>query len=310
MSLPEAMRDLIPHPAPAETDPAAETARITQRSGTSFAAGMAILPKPRREGMRAVYAYCRLIDDIADGAFSPADKHAALDLWRAEIDALYGGAPVSAVGQALLAPVRAYALPREEFVLLIEGMEMDADGPIVGPSRARLSDYTRRVAGAVGALSIRIFGAWKGEVSDRFALALADAFQLTNILRDIEEDARIGRLYLPRELLEANGVSADDPGAAAAAEGLLGVCRTLGQEARSYYDEARRLAREHDRKALRPALLMMGAYEGYLDQMEKRAWRRDGGPIEQSKLEKLARGLRYAFAGPGPVRGVSEPAKA
>jgi phytoene synthase len=302
MSLPAPLLALTPHPVPSGVDASAEAERITQASGTSFAAGMAILPRPRREAMRAVYAYCRMIDDIADGDFAPALKREALDLWRGEIEALYAGRPVSAVGRALLEPVAAFDLPREEFILLLEGMEMDADGPVVAPSREQLSAYTRRVAGAVGVLSIRIFGAWRGEVSDRFALALADAFQLTNILRDIEEDAAIGRLYLPRELLQENGVPVDDPQAAASAPGLIGVCRSLGGDARRFYDEARRLAAEHERRALRPALLMMGAYEGYLDQMERRAWRRDAGPVTQSRFAKLMRGLRYAYAGPGPAR--------
>ncbi len=303
MSLPPALLALTPQPAGPHVDPVEEVTRITKASGTSFGAGMAILPKPRRDAMRAVYAFCRLVDDIADGDFPYTDKHQALDLWREEIEALYRGAPVSATGEALLEPVAAFALPKQEFHLMIDGMAMDADGPIVGPTRETLAAYTRRVAGSVGVLSIRIFGAWKGEVSDRFALALADAFQLTNILRDVQEDAAIGRLYLPRELLEAEGLPAGDPQAVAAARTLPAVCRTLGREARAFYDEARRLAAEHDRKALRPALLMMGAYEGYLDRMEQRGFSLAGRPVRQSKLEKLMRGLRYAFAGPGPARG-------
>ncbi|WP_448582965.1 squalene/phytoene synthase family protein [Thermaurantiacus sp.] len=285
-------------PQPAAGDPAALARAITKASGTSFGPGMAILPRARREAMHAVYAFCRMVDDIADGPFARADKHAALAAWRREIRALYAGNPASGIGHALLPGVRAFALPQAEFDLLIEGMAMDADGPIVAPLRATLKRYTRRVAGAVGALSIRIFGAFMGPISDRFALALGDAFQLTNILRDIEADAAIGRLYLPADLLEAHGIPMD-PARVAGHPALPALARELGAEARACYDEARRLAPAHSRLRLAPALVMMGAYEAYLDRMEALAWAR---PLPQpllGKRQKLVRGLACALFGPG-----------
>ena len=292
-------------PTPYDGDhPQAEAHAITAASGTSFSAGMNILPQERREAMHAIYAFSRQVDDIADGPWAADEKHGALDAWRAEVDALYQGAPRSAVGQALLRPVNAYSLPQAEFLGLIDGMAMDADGPIVAPSREELSLYTRRVAGTVGLLSIRVFGAWKSEASDRFALALGDALQLTNILRDVEEDARIGRLYLPSELLEGHGLSHPTPQAVAALPNLAKVRAELGGEAKAFYNEARILARLHDRRALRPALMMMGAYEGYLIEMERRRWLLTGTERLQSKRQKLFRGLRYAFFGPGQPSSV------
>lgn len=288
-------------PRAAEGDPAALARAITHASGTSFGPGMAILPRPRREAMHAVYAFCRMVDDIADGPFAPAEKHAALDAWRAEIEALYAGRPASAIGHALLPGVAAFALPKSEFDLLIEGMAMDADGPIVAPGRTMLQRYTRRVAGAVGALSIRIFGAFAGPVSDRFALALGDAFQLTNILRDVEADAAIGRLYLPADLLAAHGIPAD-PAQVPGHPALPALARDLGAEARAAYDEARRLAPAHRRLRLAPALVMMGAYEAYLDRMEALGWARPLPEPLLSRRTKLARGLAFALLGPGAPR--------
>ncbi len=292
---------LLPSQMAPGCDPIAIASEITSRSGTSFGAGMAILPKPRRDGMRAIYAFCRQVDDIADGDFSMPEKEAALSAWRSEIERLYQGAPQSAIGHALLRPMQDYGLPKDEFILMIEGMEMDAHGPIVAPSRDQLAAYTRRVAGSVGIMSIRTFGAWIGDVSDHFALSLADAFQLTNILRDIEEDAAIGRLYLPREVLAAHGLPIDDVSAIPGHPALPALCRELGSEARRHYDEARRLAAAHSRAKLRPALLMMGAYEGYLDRMEALDWQRGTGEPLLSKRSKLLRGLKYAVAGPGRV---------
>jgi len=292
------IQDLFPQALAGRSDPDAVAAAITARSGSSFSAGMSILARPRRTAMRAVYAFCRVVDDIADGDFPTSAKLDGLNAWREEMDRLYAGTPVSAIGQALIAPVEAHDLPQREFLLMIEGMEMDARGPLIAPSSERLGAYTRRVAGSVGSLSMRIFGAWKGEVSERFALALGDAFQLTNILRDVEEDAETGRVYLPRELLETHGVALL-PGCVAGAPGLPGVCRDLGEQARAHYDTARGLAGAHDRARLRPALLMMGAYEAYLDRMEALDWQRSPHGVALSKRAKLARGLRYAVMGPG-----------
>ena len=176
-----------------------------KRSGTSFAAGMRILSKPRRDAMYSIYAFCREVDDIADEGGTPEQKRAGLNAWRDEIERLYTGAPTTPTGLALLQPIRDFNLSKDEFILMIEGMEMDANGPVVAPSMETLLAYTRRVAGAVGMLSMPAFGAPEGEVADRFALSLGDALQLTNILRHVGDDAKIGRLNLPREILLKHG---------------------------------------------------------------------------------------------------------
>jgi len=296
-----ALDALAPRPAPAGTDPQRVADAITAQARTSFATGMRVLAKPRREAMRAVYAFARVIDDIADEDWPLAEKHRLLGEWRSEIGRLYEGRPASAIGQALAGPVARYGLPREEFLALIEGMEMDADGPIVAPPMEVLRAYTRRVAGAVGILSMRVFGAWIGPQSERAALALGDAFQLTNILRDVEEDAAIGRLYLPREALEQTGVPVDDfagdPVAAARHPELWRACAEVGRLARADFTAARVAMAGHSRMALAPALLMTGVYEGYLAGMEARGFRREGGPVSLSKATKLWRGL-VCLAGP------------
>jgi presqualene diphosphate synthase len=293
----EDLEALAPVPIPEGTDPQRAADAITARAQSSFATGMRVLSKPRRNAIRAVYAFARVVDDIADGDWPLEDKCGLLEAWRREIERLYEGQPVSAIGQALAGPVKQYDLPREEFLALIEGMEMDAKGPLVGPPMEELRSYTRRVAGAVGMLSMRIFGAWIGPQSERAALALGDAFQLTNILRDIEEDAAIGRLYLPCGVLEAAGVPSDDPAAAAAHPKLWRACAEIGRLARVEFTLARVAMAEHNRRALAPALLMTGVYEAYLAAMEAREFQRDKGPVVLSKPAKLFRGL-VSLAGP------------
>ncbi|MGD9801040.1 MAG: presqualene diphosphate synthase HpnD [Parvularculaceae bacterium] len=274
---------------------AEETVR---RSGTSFGAGMAILPKKRREAMYAIYAFCREVDDIADDdGLTREERRRGLAEWREEIDRLYEGRPEFPTGVALLEPVRAFDLPKNEFLMMIEGMEMDADGPIIAPSMDMLLAYTRRVAGAVGQLSMPVFGAPKGAASDCFALSLGDALQLTNILRDVAEDAAIGRLYLPAELLEKHGAP-KDPARIVGAAGLSGVASDLADIARSKFADAREALKDLDWRTVRPALLMMGVYETYFRKLEKRGWAHAGAPVTLSKFEKLAIAARFSLAPP------------
>ena len=261
------------------------------------------MPRERRNAMHAIYAFARVIDDIADGdeeaaVMTAAGRRRLMDAWRGEIGALYAGAPVSLIGRALARPVARFDLPREEFIALIDGMEMDLNGPIIAPPMNMLRLYTRRVAGAVGLLSMRAFEAWRGEASERFALHLGDAFQLTNILRDVEEDAGLGRLYLPQELLEKHGLPQTGLKALLDAD-LAPICADLGALAQAEFNAARREIKAHRRSRLAPALMMMGVYEGYLEQMRAQGWRRDGG-VRLSTMAKIGRGLRYVIATPSP----------
>ena len=270
-------------------------ARATvKKSGTSFAAGMRILSKPRRDAMHAIYAFCREVDDIADSDAPLDGKRRALGAWRVEIDRLYAGAPETPTGVALLPAVQAFDLPKEEFILMIEGMEMDAEGPVVAPPMSTLFAYTRRVAGSVGMLSMPVFGAPRGDAADRFALSLADALQLTNILRDVAEDAEVGRLYLPRELLVKHDAP-KTPDAILESPALPDIARELGLIAARKFADARAALSSLDWRVLRPALLMMGVYEAYLDKMRAQDWTLKTRPT-LSKFEKATISARWFVA--------------
>lgn len=266
-----------------------------KRSRTSFGPGMRILSRPRREAMYAVYAFCREVDDIADEEGSLEDKRKGLAGWRKEIDRLYAGAPEYPTGVALLGPVNQFNLPKDEFILMIEGMEMDAEGPVIAPSLETLFAYTRRVAGAVGRLSMPIFGAPPGEASDEFAISLGDALQFTNILRDIEEDAAEGRVYLPREFLEKYGCP-KAPGQIATAPGLPKVREEMAGIARQKFARARQALKHLDWRILRPALLMMGVYERYLEKMTERGWANAQPRVVISSSEKAMVAARWFVA--------------
>ena len=276
--------------APAE--PRREVRRIVAASGSSFAAGMAVLPRARRDAIFALYAFCRVVDDIADGGDPPAAKASALHHWEEEVRRAYRGEALSAVGRELARAARAHDLPQDEFLLVLEGMRMDA-AAIVAPAPEALDAYVRRVAGAVGILSMRVFGAWVGLPSEGFALALARAVQLTNILRDVEEDAGLGRLYLPAPVLAQAGVPAE-PRLAVRHPGLPEARRLLGLEARLSFREARGRARGHAWGRLLPALMMMGPYEALLGRME-RDWA--APPARSPGWRKAAEGGACALRG-------------
>lgn len=272
-------------------------ADVVKRSGTSFAAGMRVLPRDRREAMYAIYAFAREVDDIADEGGTYDERMSGLGEWREEIARVFAGEPDHPVGVALLEPIRRFGLDRHEFEMLIEGMEMDVEGPLVAPSHERLMAYCRRVAGSVGLLSMPVFGAGRGRTEDAFALALANALQLTNILRDVEEDAEMGRVYLPADLLDKHGIETRDVDGIVNHKALQDVCRDLGREARGWFAESQALLPRLDWRSVRPALLMMGIYERYLRIMELRDFAR-GEPVKLGKGAKLWTAARYLFLPP------------
>jgi phytoene synthase len=273
---------------------------VVRRAGTSFYWAMRFLPKPKREAMFALYAYCREVDDIADEPAPEADKRARLDGWRRELDRLYAGeAPSDPVAVALVAPIARYQLPRMPFEEILRGMETDATGPVRAPTMAELDLYCARVAGAVGLQSVRIFGCHDGH-ADAYAQATGRALQLTNILRDLAEDAGDGRLYLAREALDKAGITAREPAAVLAHPGLGSACAILAERAGQSYREAARLRAAmapDDARALKPAAIMTAVYRSLFDRMAARGWERATEPVVMGKAAKLGVALRCLLTG-------------
>lgn len=245
----------------------AEIARQVRSASTSFYWAMRLLARPRREAIFAVYSFCRAVDDIADSDQTVARKKALLAEWRGEVHGIFSGRAKRPVGRALIGPAQAYGLQRGDFMAVIEGMEMDVDGPILAPSSAELDLYCDRVASAVGRLCVAIFGE-PGDTGVAVARHLGRALQLTNILRDVAEDADDGRLYIPRELLEAHGVPLNDPAAALAHPRFVPAWRTLSREANAEFAAAKTAMGHCDRWRIRPARIMMEVYRRNLERMQ------------------------------------------
>jgi presqualene diphosphate synthase len=265
-----------------------------EAAGTSFYWAMRLLPRERRNGMYAVYAWCREVDDIADGERPAAHKLAALAAWRDEIEALYDRRPSHLVARALHEPVLRYRLRREDFLSVIDGMEMDAREDIRAPNLATLDLYCARVASAVGHLSVHIFGD-TSEAAHRVADSLGRALQLTNILRDLDEDARRGRLYLPREILHRHGVYNADPIGVLRHPALPAACRELAAIAETHFRDSARAMAQCRRRAMRPAAVMGAVYRATLQQLLRGEWRDPAARRSLPKPLKLWLVLRHGL---------------
>ena len=267
--------------------------RIVRAAGTSFYHGMRVLPPDQRHAMYAVYAFCRIVDDIADEDAPLDAKRAGLAAWRDRIAAVYEGRADGPVTRVLAAAVPRFQLRREDFVAVIDGMQTDAESVVLAPDMASLDLYCDRVASAVGRLSVRAFGDTSA-AADEVAYALGRALQLTNILRDIGEDAGRGRIYLPREYLLNAGVPAD-PVALLTAPGLPAVCDRLAALAHGYFRQAWLAMDRCDRTAMKPARLMGATYDAILSALERRGWQHLNQRAGLPKWRKLWLACRYGL---------------
>jgi phytoene synthase len=245
---------------------AAVVRAAVRRAGSSFARGMAALRGERRRALWAVYAFCRAVDDIADSAMPEAEKRHFLMQWRRKI-----AAPDCALSRELALARERFALPTAECDAMIAGMETDAADRLRLADETALETYCRRVAGSVGAMAVRIFGAPEAE---GFGIALGRTFQLVNILRDIDEDALRERVYLPLDLLAAHGIDGE---AASAAEivrhpRFAGACRPLVARARDGFARAEVEIARLDERTLLPARVMMWGYRRLLDRLVARGF--------------------------------------
>jgi squalene synthase HpnD len=266
---------------------------IVRSAGTSFYHGMRVLPPDRRHAMYAIYAFCRIVDDIADEAGTLEEKRLGLAGWRDNIAALYQGRTEGPVTRVLAAAVPRFQLRAEDFIAVIDGMQTDAEIVVVAPDMAALDLYCDRVASAVGRLSVRTFGD-ASPAADKVAHALGRALQLTNILRDIKEDAGRGRIYLPLEYLQDAGVPAD-PVALLTAPGLPAVCDRLAALAHRYFREARESMAACNGIAMKPARLMAATYDSILSALERRGWNRLDERVSLPKWKKLWLACRYGL---------------
>jgi presqualene diphosphate synthase len=246
---------------------------------------MRILPRAQREAMFEIYSFCRAVDDIADDPGPRDPRRGQLAQWRADIDAVYrGAAPDELAG--LAQAVRTFDLQREDFIAVIDGMEMDVVADIRAPDRPTLDLYCDRVACAVGRLSVRVFGM---EQEPGLALAhhLGRALQLTNILRDLDEDASMGRLYLPRDALQAAGIASSEPQEVVAHAAIAQACTPIVDAAESEFRAAQTIMAKSPRRVVRAPRIMGEAYHAILDKLIARGFAPPRPPVRHSRVKLL-----------------------
>lgn len=236
------------------------------RSGSSFYYSFRFLAPEKRRAITALYAFCREVDDIADECSDAQVAQAKLDWWRLEIAQTFAGNPSHPVGKALLPAIAEYRLDQVLFGEIIAGMEMDLSLNRYADFAA-LQVYCHRVAGVVGQLAASIFG-YGDEATLRYAHDLGLAFQLTNIVRDVGEDARRSRIYLPLVELERFGVSESDILQSRESDAFRQLMAFQIERARTYYSQAFAALPTADRKAQRPGLIMAAIYRTLLDEIE------------------------------------------
>jgi phytoene synthase len=278
-------------------DAVPEIKAVQQKAaGSSFYSAMRILPRPEREAMFAIYAFCRAVDDIADdGVGTRESRHAALEAWRADLARLYQGHPPERAA-FLREAVERFHLHQQDFLAVIDGMEMDVAQDICAPDFATLDLYCDRVAGAVGRLSVKIFG-MDDDPGFTLAFHLGRALQLTNILRDLDEDAAINRLYLPREVLVEAGIQTLEPRQAIATPLTDRACRIVAARAHEHYREVNGILDRRPKGRIAAPRLMSAVYGKILFKMERQGWAPPRSRARLGKAELLLLVSRHGLFG-------------
>lgn len=264
-------------------------AQQVRAARTSFYWPMLLQSRAQRRALFAIYDYCRTLDDIADDPGPTPQKHKALDLWRERVTrglaAPRSGLAETPLQVALADVVATFDLPTTPFLALIDGMEADINGPLIAPPWTALETYCAQVAGAVGDLCLAVWG-WRGEQANAFAKATGEALQLTNILRDVNDDALNGRLYLPREALAAAGLSEQSPIDVFNSAELSAALQPVFERAQQRFDEARALWPKTAPSSLRPAWVMLALYHALYRKVAETGVGPDKPRARLSRLEK------------------------
>jgi phytoene synthase len=263
------------------------------QSGSSFHYSFRLLPAARRTAITALYAFCREVDDVVDEVADPGVARVKLAWWRTQIEAIYDGEPQHPVARALVPVVRAYPIAKSELQTVIDGMQMDLD-QVRYVDFAELETYCHRVAGVVGLMSAAIFG-YEDPATRDYARDLGIAFQLTNIIRDVGEDARRGRIYLPQDELARFGVAPSDVLRARHSDAFVALMRFQVERARAWYDRALARLPARDRRAQRAGLAMAAIYRTLLEEIARDGYRVLDRRIALTPLRKLWIATRTAW---------------
>ena len=257
-----------------------------KRSGSSFFWAMRTMSQNKRNAIYAVYAFCREVDDIADGNAPEIKKREYLDFWRREVENIYFAKPNTLLGQSLLPVIKSSQLLKRDFFDVLDGMEMDITPNNQIADLSELAVYCDRVACSVGRLSNSIFDLDR-ELGNKLAKSLGEALQLTNILRDVNEDYKCGKIYLPKSLLVEKGMSSKDISFDNNHPAIAKTCSVLAEICLQRFQESEQILKQFKPKQVRPAVMMMYLYRRIFQKLCNRGWLDLESTIRLTNLEKI-----------------------
>ncbi len=274
--------------------------KIVKRSGTSFFWCMRFLPKAKRMAMYTLYAFCRHIDDIVDEDSIPmSEKLELIQAWREEMDNIYDKkVPTTDIGRKIYKNCMRFKLPKSEFIKLIDAVSMDIPNPLQAPDMPTFYKYCRGAAGVPGSLSLRIFGCNDEKLIEDLATSLGNALQITNILRDVKDDALADRLYIPKEMLLKAQISSSVPSEVIVDKNLAIAREALAKVAEEEFRHAEQTSRRLDKKSARFVRAVTAVYKKYFDIMKNRGWEIISPKPHLSKFTKFTLAAKAYFSNP------------
>ena len=265
-----------------------------KRSGSSFFWAMRLMSPQKRNAIYSVYAFCREVDDIADGNAKEFQKRNKLSNWRIEIESIYQAKPNTLLGQSLMPAVNSYKLVKQDFMDLLDGMEMDIGNSLQIPDLPELWIYCDRVACSVGRLSNSIFELDR-ETGNKLAKSLGTALQLTNILRDVHEDYTRGHIYLPNSLLIEHGINPHKINIDIDHSAVSETCKVIAENTRDVFNQSAGLLASCEPRQIRPARIMMTLYQRLFEKLCHRGWMDLKSKVSLSSREKLYLIVKSAY---------------
>ena len=270
--------------------------KVKKKDGHTVFWGMQFLPKAKRQALYTLFAFVRHLEDVMESPIDVAEKKEILTMWRQELDNIFDKkVPATDIGRCIYKNCMRFKLPKSEFINLLDSIAANVDSPLQAPSLKQLTGYCRGVSGMVGSLALRVFGCRDEKVIKELSTSLGTALQITNILRDVKEDAQNNRLYIPIELLEKSNITATDPKIVVTDKNLFYAREQLAKIAADNYDKAYKILGSLDRTTARPLHLMADLYKRCFDIMEQRGWEIISPKPHINKLCKLQILLKNLF---------------
>ena len=270
---------------------------IHSKTGTTLSLSLRFLEKPKREALYTLFAWAKHLEEVAESSLDDAEKKMIMDGWRQELDNIFDKkVPASEIGRQIYKNCLRFKLPKAEFINTLESISQNISQPWQAPSLKQFNGYCRGFGGIAGSLSLRVFGCKDENIISNLSSSMGKALQITNILRNIKEDANNNRLFIPQEMLAKAEINSTDPQAVLVNKNLVIARKELAQIAEDNYQKAYDIIASLDKKTSKPLLLILDTYKKYFDIMNKRGWEIISPKPEISRLGKLQVLAKVLFA--------------